>query len=89
MSEGGISFDAIAIGLAVIGVLVAYALHVFRSFNEGAKALVDYADSRAQAQREALAKGEPSLARRAAGGFCITALVVILAYAFVNKIHLF
>ena len=89
MSEGGISFDAIAIGLAVLGVLVAYAMHVVRSFKNGANKLVDYADSRAQRQREALAKGEPSLARRVAGGLCITALVGILAYAFANKIHLF
>ena len=89
MNAGGISFDAIAIGFAVLGVLVAYALHVARSFRRGAKAIVDYADGRAQAQRAALAKGEPSLTRRIAGAFCITALIGILAFAFARKIHLF
>ena len=89
MSEAGITFDAIAIGLAVLGVLVAYAIHVVHTFRQGAKRLVEIADGRAASQRAALLKGEQtSMTRRIAGALCITAMIALLAYAFARKIHL-
>ncbi|MFN3890404.1 MAG: hypothetical protein ACK4MV_08405 [Beijerinckiaceae bacterium] len=89
MSETGVTFDAVAIGLAVLGVLVAYAMHVIHMFRKGAKHLVEVADSRAAAQRSALLRGDDrSRFQRIAGVLCITAMIVILAYAFARKIHL-
>jgi hypothetical protein len=88
MSRLGAAFDAIAIGVAALGVLVAFAIHVVHTFRSGTGKLVEYADGRAQAQRLALAKGEPSTARRFAGALCIATLIAILAYAFARKIHL-
>ena len=89
MTNTGFTFDAIAIGLAVLGVLVAYAMHVFHMFRKGTKRLVEIADGRAELQRAALLKGKQrSLFQRVAGVICIAALVAILAYAFARKIQL-
>jgi hypothetical protein len=88
MSKSWITFEALAIGLAVLGVLVAFAIHVVHSFGAGARKIVEFADSRAERQRTALLKGEPSVTRRIAGAVCITALVVLLACAFARKINL-
>jgi hypothetical protein len=89
MTNTGFTFDAIAIGLAVLGVLVAYAMHVVHMFRKGTKRLVEIADGRAEMQRAALLKGEQrSLFQRVAGVICIAVLVAILAYAFSRKIHL-
>ena len=88
MSNTGVTFDVIAIGLAVLGVLVAYAIHVIHMFRKNTKRIVEIADSRAATQRSALLKGEErSLFQRVAGVICIGALVAILAYAFARKIH--
>jgi hypothetical protein len=89
MSEVGITFEVAMIGLAVLGVLVAYAIHVIHRFRTGVTKLVEYADSRAAIQRAALIKGEQTpLARRIAGALCIAAMIAILAYAFARKIQL-
>ena len=87
MSETFGGFETIAIGLAVAGVLVAYAIHVVHMFRRGGGKLVAYLDGRAAAQRAALLKGEPALAKRVAGALCIAAMMAILAYAFARKIQ--
>ena len=88
MTNTGVTFDAIAIGLAVLGLLVAFSIHVIQMFRKGTTRLVEIADSRAATQRAALLKGEQRpLFQRIAGVVCITALVAILAYAFARKIH--
>ncbi len=89
MRQVGLTFEVAMIGLAVLGVIVAYAIHVIHRFRTGATKLVEYADSRAGFQRAALIKGEQvSLARRIAGALCIAAMIAILAYAFARKIQL-
>jgi len=89
MRHVGLTFEVAMIGLAVLGVIVAYAIHVVHRFRTGARKLVEYADNRAAVQRAALIKGEHTpLARRIAGAFCIAALIAILAYAFARKIQL-
>jgi len=88
MRNVGVTFDVIAIGLAVLGVLVAFAIHVFQTFRAGTKKLIEFADGRAEAQRLAIAKEDQSAFRRIAGAVCITAFIAILACAFARKIHL-
>ena len=41
MSEVGITFEVAMIGLAVLGVLVAYAIHVIHRFRTGVTKLVE------------------------------------------------
>ncbi|MDP2358833.1 MAG: hypothetical protein Q8M31_22640 [Beijerinckiaceae bacterium] len=89
MSKAGHTFEVAMIGLAVLSVIVAYAIHVIHRFRAGASKLVEFADSGAAIQRAALIRGEqPPLARRIAGALCIDAMIAILAYAFARKIQL-
>lgn len=89
MRQVGLTFEVAMIGLAVFGVIVAYAIHVVHRLRTGVSKLVGYADSRAAVQRAALIKGEPvSLARRIAGALCIAAMIAILAFAFARKIQI-
>ena len=89
MNGAGGTFDAIAIGFAVAGVLVAIAMHVVRTFNSGSGWLPESLQSRAQTQRAALLAGEYSPYWRFAGALAIAVLVLALACAIASKKQIF
>ena len=88
-ATSGFPYEAALIGLAVAGVLLAYFVHVFRRIVRTRAAVVNYLDSRADAQRAAMSQPEPSNWIRLARIVLLTSLVALLATAFARKLQLF
>ena len=83
------SYEAALIGLVVAGVLLAYFVDVFRRIVRFPIAVVDYLDSRADAQRAAMSLPEPSNWIRLARIVWMMSIVALLAIAFASTLQLF
>jgi len=89
MNQTGTTFDAIAIGLAFLGVLVAGAIHVVHPHRDGMRRLLAIAGDGADARRAGPRKGgQRNALPLIAGALFVAAAIAILAYAFARKFHL-